>query len=170
MRAQNIETVIAAVWTHNNGLKLNEDKSDNSAISETGGIDVPSISLKEYLEKENEVDFLKMDIEGAEIDVIKDIKDQLHKIDRFFIEYHSYISGKQELSVILHILEESGFRYHLENARNQSAPFEGVKRTSDMDLQINIFAWPQPIKVLHINTWGTGGAGVACKTNQQEFK
>lgn len=141
---KHVEVVMSAVWVHDKGIKLIEDKSDNSSISETEGIAVPSIRLKDYLAKEQKVDFLKMDIEGAEIDVIKDIQSQLHKIDRFFIEYHSFIDGKQELSSILRLLEEAGFRYHLENARNQTAPFEGVKRSGDMDLQINLFAWRNP--------------------------
>jgi FkbM family methyltransferase len=136
-----VEVIQKAVWVHNEGINLTEDNSDNSAISDTGTLKVESIRLNDYLEKEAQVDFLKMDIEGAEIAVIKDIVPNLHKIDKCFIEYHSYLNGDQELSVILSILEQHNFRYYIENARNQPSPFQGLKPMGAMDLQINVFAW-----------------------------
>lgn len=136
-----VEVIQKAVWVHNEGISLTEDNSDNSAISESGTLQVESISLNEYLDNEKEIDFLKMDIEGAEIEVIKHIVPNLHKVKRCFIEYHSYLGASQELSVILSMMEQQGFRYYIENARNQKSPFLGLKLMGAMDLQINIFAW-----------------------------
>jgi FkbM family methyltransferase len=51
-------------------------------------ISVKLKSLKPYLNKK--VDFLKIDIEGAEDVVLEDIKNELDNVDRIFIEYHSF--------------------------------------------------------------------------------
>jgi FkbM family methyltransferase len=77
-------------------------------------INVESISLRSFLE--NTVDFLKIDIEGTELDVITDCKDKLYNVKRIFIEYHSFIRETQKLGTILNILTENGFRYFIEQA------------------------------------------------------
>lgn len=136
-----VEVIEKAVWTEDGTLNFTEDSSDSGSISNSGSLIVKSIRLKDYLQKEVEVDFLKIDIEGAEVQVLNDIKDELVKVKNCFIEYHSYTDGSQDLAGILSILESNGFRYYMENARIQDNPFQGVKVSSGMDLQMNIFAW-----------------------------
>ena len=66
-----------------------------------------------------EVDFLKMDIEGAEGIVIEEMssKNKLRLIKEMVIEYHHHIDKKKDnLSKILGILEKSGFGYQLNTA------------------------------------------------------
>ncbi len=51
---------------------------------------VKEVRLSDYLEKHNieHVDFIKMDIEGSEENVLKDIEDYLSNIDAMVIELH----------------------------------------------------------------------------------
>jgi FkbM family methyltransferase len=76
---------------------------------------VDSVRLSSQLDRR--VDFLKMDIEGAELEVVRELKEsgKFDRIDQIVIEYHHHVSrGNDELSYLLHILEDSGFGYQLE--------------------------------------------------------
>ena len=48
-------------------------------------IEVESLRLRDLLIEYEQIDFLKMDIEGAEVDVIEDCTNLLSKNDRLFI-------------------------------------------------------------------------------------
>lgn len=133
-----------AVWVNDQGINLVSEGADGaSAFIEGSGILVPSINLKEVLEKENEVDMLKMDIEGAETQVLLNCGSLLSKVKNLFIEYHSYRNFPQELSSLLALLENNGFRYYILSPAVKPMPlvYKFEKKPSEMDLQINIFAY-----------------------------
>lgn len=87
------------------------------------------------------IDFLKLDIEGAEFEVIASCKEYLKNVKNLFIEYHSLPTEKQRLHELLQIVQEAGFRYYMKEAwENLKYPF--VNRNPAMfDLQLNIFAY-----------------------------
>lgn len=65
-----------------------------------------------------DVDFLKMDIEGAELEIMEELSSsgKLSHIKQMAIEYHHHISKKtDEFSKMLRILENSGFGYQIES-------------------------------------------------------
>lgn len=79
---------------------------------------VDCISLSSFIQEKKiqHIDFLKMDIEGSEEEVIQDLsqKDQLKKVDKLVIEYHHKISGyKSNLGSFLLSLEKNGFEYQI---------------------------------------------------------
>ena len=62
------------------------------------------------------VDLLKLDIEGAELDVLEDLAEThtLQRIDQIIMEYHHHIvPGEDRLGRLLGILEDAGFGYDL---------------------------------------------------------
>lgn len=64
------------------------------------------------------VDFLKMDIEGGELEVIEELScsGKLSYVKQMIIEYHHHIIKKSdEFSRMLRILEDSGFGYQIES-------------------------------------------------------
>jgi len=141
---QNIEVINKAVWTNSNGLELGLDDADASSIHlDKNKTKVNSVRLKDYLEKEEDVDMLKMDIEGAEIEVLQDCRESLSKVKNIFVEFHSYRNEPQKLSEVIHVLESSGFRYFIMQPENRSKPFINQinKSNPGMDLQLNIFAY-----------------------------
>ena len=131
------ELINKAVWIHNNGIELHSNGADSASILVGKGntIHVPSISFSEILEKETEIDMLKMDIEGAENNVFADDTLPLHKIKNIFLEYHSYKGEEQHLHTILTCLVKNNFRYYF---------MDGVSKphtdTGSLDLQCNIIA------------------------------
>ena len=78
-----------------------------------------SISLSKFIKKEKlkEVDLIKMDIEGAEGLVIRDLNKHrlLKKIRMLFVEFHHNIEGfNNSLQEFLKIFEDNNFNYLLE--------------------------------------------------------
>jgi FkbM family methyltransferase len=116
------------------GRVLNEGSDRKEAL------DIDSISLKQFLDEK--VDFLKIDIEGSEYEVLLDCSDKLQNVERIFIEYHSFIGEKQRLGEILNILTENGFRYVLQqdNVFNEN-PFWEKSEFHGSDNQLNIYAY-----------------------------
>jgi uncharacterized protein (DUF927 family) len=86
---------------------------------------------------------LKMDIEGAENDVILDCGNSLKKVQNIFIEYHSYMNSQQKLSELLNVLEQNNFRYFIRNDSSRNMPLINKTNKSNptMDLQLNIFGY-----------------------------
>jgi FkbM family methyltransferase len=141
---ENIEVIEKAVWIHNDGIELGLDDADSSSIHlEKNKTKVESIRLKEYLVKEETVDMLKMDIEGAEIEVLKDCMESLSNVKNIFVEFHSYANEPQRLSELIDVLESAGFRYFVMQPENRSRPFlnKTNKFNPEMDLQLNIFTY-----------------------------
>ena len=76
--------------------------------------EVPATTLSAHLDEP--VDFLKMDIEGAELPVIEELaaSGKLELVRRMAIEYHHHIDpGVDRLGVLLGILERHGFGYQI---------------------------------------------------------
>jgi hypothetical protein len=100
---------------------------------------VKTTRLKNYLVEE--IDFLKIDIEGAEHKVIADCADELRFVKNLFIEYHSMENRAQNLHLILEIISKAGFRYHIKEAYITPFPFVERRLNVGMDLQLNIFCY-----------------------------
>jgi FkbM family methyltransferase len=137
----------AAVWINNDGIDFHINGPDSSSII-TGNngantISVPSVRLKDLLEKEKHIDFLKMDIEGAEVLVLKDCENSLDRVDHIFVEYHSSPGQDQDLDILLNLLKTWGFRFQISSPFRYRKPFRRkfLHPFPEMDLQINIFAF-----------------------------
>ena len=112
---------------------------DQESISDRPVIQVDSIQLNPFIA--SKVDFLKIDIEGAECSVLKSLKDHLHYVERMFVEYHSFADSKQDLDELLSVLKEANFRYHIYPAILKDLPFADVEELEGMDMQLNIYAF-----------------------------
>jgi len=98
---------------------------------------VETITLDELIG--GDVDFLKMDIEGAEIDVLCNTKN-LGKVKQMFIEYHSFEDNEQKLGDLLSFLSKNNFRYYIHTQFCSKRPLLEKETQLGMDLQLNIFA------------------------------
>ncbi len=84
---------------------------------------------------------LKIDIEGAETQVLEDCADVLHHVERIFVEYHSFSNQPQNLHRLLAVLANAGFRYNVQHIGVFSShPFVKIQSYLNMDNQLNIFA------------------------------
>lgn len=75
---------------------------------------VEAVLLSDFVQEE--VDFLKLDIEGAEAGVLEELaeKQKLRKVREMVMEYHHHLNGKADgFSKTLRLLEENGFGYEI---------------------------------------------------------
>lgn len=143
-KINNVEVFNKAVWKNDGTLEIVPEGADAASIYGKGKkIQVESLRLKNILKANKEIDFLKVDIEGAETEVIKDCNEELQKVKNIFIEYHSYFEFNQGLDEILSILTNNGFRYFIKPIADRSKPFiqKMNKNNPQIDLQLNIFAY-----------------------------
>ncbi len=91
---------------------------------------VQAAKLSTFIEQE--IDFLKLDIEGAETQVLSELRteDKLRQVREMAIEYHHHIVETDDsLSEMLALLEDAGFGYEL-SARSERPLSPG--RTQDL--------------------------------------
>jgi len=119
--------------------RLEEVNEISSEDRDSNTITVPVTRLRDYLTEQ--VDLLKIDIEGAEFEVLKDCSDLLYKVKNIFLEYHSFPERPQTLSDILCILSDNGFRYHIKPGFYVDRPFIDRTPYIGMDNQVNIYAY-----------------------------
>ncbi len=139
----NIELVKKALWTSETTLEFMSEGADAGRVTQLEPdrpkYQVPTARLRDYLI--NPIDFLKLDIEGAETEVIKDCQDLLVNVENLFIEYHSFVNEPQTLHLIVNILSEAGFRLHIHPPVSSPQPFYHRNVHLGMDMQLNIFAF-----------------------------
>jgi FkbM family methyltransferase len=141
---KNIELRNEAIWKEASTLNFKNDgtlgsKIDNSSKG-SNDIQVKAIRLKNLLNRK--IDFLKMDIEGAEYEVLKDCTDSLHNIQNMFVEFHGYFNKTEQLTEILEIIEKNGFSFYIKEATSvYKTPFLRTEQNTLYDLQLNIFCF-----------------------------
>ncbi len=140
-----VEVINQAVWTEETTLNFASDGSDAGTITDTinnNTIAVKAIDLNNYLNDLGEnIDMLKIDIEGAEYDVVLNCSQALRRVDNLFVECHSFPGQKQRIHQILKLLEDLDFRYYIQNENSRKSPFINRSKEKIMDMQLNIYAY-----------------------------
>jgi len=142
-----VQMINAGVWKNDGEVKFLKDNSLGGMIVEPGMDDssfstIAVVDIKKYLNQK--VDFLKIDIEGAEIEVLLNTGDLLMNVENLFVEYHSFSNQPQKLSELLQFLSDQGFRYYIKHAWDYlEKPYLNKGETVDLiyDLQLNIFGY-----------------------------
>lgn len=130
-----------AVWSKNEELTFyNEGALAGSLTtdfaSKNNKVTIPAVDLLPYLNES--VDFLKLDIEGAEHVVLHHIASKLSNVKHLFVEYHSDRNKPQQLNELLEIITNAGFRYYIKEADNITPnPYIRAPK-GPYDLQLNI--------------------------------
>jgi len=139
----NIEIIKKAVWSSQTVLEFISEGADAGRVahteSEENNYQVSTVRLRDYLDKP--IDLLKIDIEGAEIEVIKDCYDLFFNVKNLFVEYHSFVDCPQHLDTLLKLLKESGFRIYIQETNSNTQPFLRRNINLGMDMLLNIFAF-----------------------------
>jgi FkbM family methyltransferase len=141
---RNVELRNEAVWKESSILEFVSDGTLGSKLNATPGeqatVKVKAARLRDLLSEK--VDFLKMDIEGAEYDVLKDCGDTLQNVHYLFIEYHGFFERMNELTEILQLVQDNGFAYYIKEASNvYPTPFDRKDGKKPYDIQQNIFCF-----------------------------
>ncbi len=101
---------------------------------------VDTVVLSTFLDKK--VDFLKIDIEGSEMEVLEECKDKLGNVERMFIEFHSIKDSRQSFNELLQLISDAGFKYYIEcSGIKSNQPFIKIESRFDYDMLISIFCY-----------------------------
>ena len=152
-----IEAVHAAVWRDTQPIPFRSEGTDSGAIDQVAAdtpgavVEVPAIRLRDYLAHEQVVDLLKLDIEGAEGEVLADAADLLPRVAALHVEVHDFDARHRLLPRCLTLLEEHGFAYALDDF--SSATWRGGV-TAQGPFTNAVPAW-----VVLVRAWRVDGAG-----------
>ena len=134
-----------AAFNCNTTLHFFSEGADGGRVDNTakGNVLVDAVDVREIVPHNRTVDLLKIDIEGAEVIVLERCAAKLEFVKKIFIEYHSRCDVvPQELSKIVTILEQNGFRYDVQHVHTINTPFiRPDSYENGFDLQLEIFAW-----------------------------
>lgn len=123
---RDVETVQAAL-SHEDGLQTftatGSDSGSLVANARGSAVTVPARRLSPYVDEP--VSLLKLNVEGAEADVIAELGDRLASVDQVLIEYHGFAELPQSLHTILARLHEAGHTYivsHFDETNRSCVP------------------------------------------------
>jgi FkbM family methyltransferase len=141
-----VEVVKAAVWSASGRVRFARDGADGGRIGSEAAEEVPAVRLADRIT--GTVDLLKMDIEGAEFEVLADLcqTGKIRHVRRLICEAHSRDGNAGTVRAMLDGLAQNGFRVCFNHARPapdlggepQPTPFPTV---TDGKWLLEFYAW-----------------------------
>jgi FkbM family methyltransferase len=141
-----VNLVEAAAWSSETSLSFARDGADSGRVEAAGKDQVQAVRLANYLE--TQVDLLKLDIEGAEYEVLLDLCEsgKIDMVRHIICEVHGDATTTHRLAAILHALGEHGFCCTIATARSapdlpgpsQATPFPALP---DARYLLHLYAW-----------------------------
>ncbi len=133
-----------AIWIDNVQLDFLSEKADGGRVTEAtknsnATVKVEAVNIVDVLNSYSEIDFLKIDIEGAEHQVIPKCNGLLGKVKHIFVEYHSWTGEKQNLDEILSVLLNAGFTINIQSFNTPKTPYVHNYKPDSLNMQLNIF-------------------------------
>lgn len=130
MGLDNITLAHKALWSHSDGLIFsNEGAMGSSALAITGGgrgieTKVPSTTLEEFCRNEGltRVDFVKLDIEGGEIEVLQSSANFLARLKTKLIVEPHWVGGSMSTERCIKLLESAGYTVRVREKVGESEP------------------------------------------------
>lgn len=142
-RLTDVEAHQCALWDENGEIDFFTDPSrpgmlhmstDAARLNGQRSL-VPARRLSEFVTEP--VDFLKLDVEGAECRVLKDLvtSGKISLITQMVIEYHHHLgTSKSCLAGFIKILEEAGFEYQI-----NASMYPVIRRDAFQDILIGCY-------------------------------
>lgn len=138
-----VEVRQEAVWTTASTLEFLREGAHSGRVARSGDggekVAVSAVRLRDRLTEP--VDLLKLDVEGAETEILRDCAGALGAVQALFVEYHSRADAPQSLHEVLALLAGAGFRYHVTPAQVAARPFVARPLSQGFDLQLNVYAF-----------------------------
>jgi hypothetical protein len=103
-----------------------------SLFKKRGGakeVKVKTKLLSQFLLPFDKIDVVKIDVEGAEWNVLTDLtsSNSLLKVQNFLIEYHLNMPGEQgKLSQFIKIFEDHGYKYSIKGKFSKPGEFQDL--------------------------------------------
>ncbi|MCF7688802.1 MAG: FkbM family methyltransferase [Cephaloticoccus sp.] len=142
VNSQGTQVVASAAWTYDGEIGFQITGDDSGGIREDATCLVKCIDLASYCT--TKVDYLKLDIEGAEFTVLDHLyrTGSLTQVQRVFIELHAWEPGTPpKFHQIFLILAEAGFDYRIRSAQIFPSGVEASLNPNQTANLVTVFAW-----------------------------
>lgn len=147
-----VQLVKSAVWTQAGQVAFASDGADGGRVDPHQGQQiVDAIRLAEFIREP--VDLLKLDIEGAEYAVIRDLCETgaISRVRRLICEVHGRPGDSLALAALLRQLADHGLSFTMAGARSapdlpgesEPTPFPFAP---DRRFLLNLYAWQAPLR------------------------
>ena len=106
-----VKVIKSGLYSKDGKVNFIANQTDASKITESGNQEIQVEKLSKHIT--SEVDFIKLNIEGSEVEVLGDLElnNKLRDIKEMCIEWHSFAKQNQNLGELLNILEKNNFKY-----------------------------------------------------------
>jgi FkbM family methyltransferase len=118
--AADVDVQAVAVWRETGFVLFQQEGADSGAIVGTSAgvsgpaTSVPAVRLRDVITAE-QIDLLKLDIEGAEHVVLADCIGALSRVDALLIDVHEFDPARPGLASLLDLLTAAGYQYAIDN-------------------------------------------------------
>ncbi len=134
-----------AVWVANTSVAFCKAGNDSGKIVSESSMSYPAVDLSEQLP--NRVDLLKLDIEGAEFQVLDRLCETqaIQRVQKLICEFHVWRDKTDELLATLARIRDNGMQISIKAAAvpwiglaTDEAPFEAIQRNHVL---MEVFGW-----------------------------
>ena len=137
-----VETYGSGLWSSDGTVEFWAEGADAGRVARTeaeGTTRIRTVRLSSYITEA--VDMLKLDIEGAELDVLTECSHRLHLVRHLYVGYHSFKGQPQRLDALFACLSAAGFRLYIDAEKRVPTPLLSRPEYLDMDAQFGIFGY-----------------------------
>lgn len=136
-----VSLVNKAVANREGTVQFNRVSTLCAKLDPEGVTQVHAVRLSSYIDRH--VDLLKMDIEGAEVEVLQDLAEnkKLSLIRNIIFEFHYAINNPNNLGEVLSLLEQAGFFYQIATSREWRMAFDNARNQPVADRCLIIYAY-----------------------------
>ncbi len=142
-----VELLNKAAWNADTTLLFEPDGADGGRqanIESGNAITVEAVAIDHLLQDcmdGDSIDFLKIDVEGAEDIILEAIRPLLPRVRSLFVEYHGRKGLPSTLGRIIRLIEEAGFEIDLQSLAPATHGFQAIENPGPFHTQLNLFAW-----------------------------
>lgn len=134
----NVRAHRVAIGTKNSYMLTSGNVKSQSSVMQHGGptVRVTGQRLSTYISPERYIDLLKIDCEGAELEILESIdKHTFEKIHRIEVEYHNFIIPHED-ELITRMLEKYGFHVSIKPERHLPIGILTARRRAEAHISV----------------------------------
>lgn len=128
-----------ALWYENCTLSFKTTGLDSGNVDPSGDIRVEAIALDDLIDECGTVDLLKMDVEGAETNIIINSK-KLNRIKNLYIEIEGNKNSGKNPALIIQKLIDTGFEVYFKCEPAHRSPKEVFAMKNGIQYYMHIYA------------------------------
>lgn len=121
--------------------QMRESLAQNSAEATNAIVQIHENAGKLVGLLDRKVDFLRIDLPTQEIDLLVGLGDRIRAVERILLTCRTELGKEQQVSKVLRLLEDHGFRYHLSPRSASVNPLIELKTHNGADCVVDVWGY-----------------------------